>query len=246
MNTEEKSAVNELDTSTGIFMLLDDVQTQTSAGAVEKKYCKLCDNSFTTKENIKRHMRIHHGEKLFSCDGCEKVFKMKAAYDKHLGKHDIEETLLVCEICERTFNNNHGFNVHLRVHSEGQPFTQKGSLNVHMKRQKGDKPFKCARAFKLKITLQEHLKTHFGDRLLKCEKCDRSFKYEISLKLHMVMHYREPFNCEMCDKLLMNHENDIDSHVSIQCRIKIYTGKKRTSVTSVNVHSCTTVLLCIV
>ena len=68
----------------------------------EKPYkCETCGKLFTEFGNMKAHQRIHTGAKPYSCNQCEKSF----AYRKDLHKHESVHTgkkHYKCETCEKS------------------------------------------------------------------------------------------------------------------------------------------------
>ena len=66
----------------------------------------------------------------------------------------------------------------------------------------------CEKSFRLKVTLNEHLKTHYKKHLYKCHQCGKTYKLKIYLMRHMALHCTHlkvhheeiSFDCNLCGK----------------------------------------------
>ena len=142
------------------------------------------------------------GAKVFKCSLCKTVFSCRSELKQHSTTH--WQKPFKCEQC-------------------GATFTQNGSLQVHIRRHRGEKPFSCdlcgnsyTRAFSLKV----HMKTHTGEKPHTCEYCSSSFITSSHLNVHRRIHTGErPFSCSECSATFIT-----TSHLNVHKRIHLLTS----------------------
>ncbi|PSN31455.1 hypothetical protein C0J52_19055, partial [Blattella germanica] len=64
--------------------------------------CKICNKSFTRKNNLNRHMIIHTSNRPFQCEICNKSFTRKSDLNRHMITHTSKRPFQ-CEICSKSF-----------------------------------------------------------------------------------------------------------------------------------------------
>ena len=76
-----------------------DLNIEDQADLKTKHNCNQCNYSTATTSHLKRHKRIHSGEKLFVCSECKYSFTQASDLKRHLLIHSGEKPF-VCSQCK--------------------------------------------------------------------------------------------------------------------------------------------------
>ncbi|XP_053567497.1 zinc finger protein 836-like [Bombina bombina] len=133
--------------------------------------CSECGKCFLKKSYLFQHLKIHTGEKPFSCPICGRCFNHKKNLVAHQKIHTGEKGFL-CSDCGKCFTQNPTLIRHQKIHTGvkgyscsecGKCFTQKSNLITHQTIHTGEKGFSCSdcgKCFTWKSNLFRHQKTH--------------------------------------------------------------------------------------
>jgi len=196
-------------------------QVSLNADDDRRHQCQVCGLTLKTKKNLKKHTRIHTGEKPYKCSFCDKKFKSSYSHKTHELWHKGE--LPQCPVCGGRYTN---LQCHMLTHDESadknkhvcsvckKGFRMADNLKSHMLIHLGEKPYTCqvcGLMLTTKKNLKRHMRIHTGEKPYKreCEVCGIRFEFRRSLVSHVRIHTGEkPYNCSFCDKKFRTkHEN---------------------------------------
>uniref|UniRef100_A0A1A9W948 Zinc finger protein 865 n=1 Tax=Glossina brevipalpis TaxID=37001 RepID=A0A1A9W948_9MUSC len=166
--------------------------------------CKVCGKGFVLLSRLRIHERSVH-DAIRVCDQCGKKIAGKYALKQHLLEHSgIVKPTWSCDQCDAKLNSHYSLKRHKEIkHNDGSTLyicseCGKCSTSVHALRNHKKnvhqtiRKYKCNicdKAFKIALTLREHMASHTGEDLYKCPHCPKTFK--VSSNMH---HHRKKFH----------------------------------------------------
>ena len=135
----------------------------------EKVYhhCDQCDQRFTAKESLKKHVRRVHEGVRYRCDDCADTFDSKDKLKEHWNISHSTDEELKCKVCGKRFGAKFRLDGHMASHGSAQ--------------------FQCSycdKKLRRKVALVIHEREHTGERPFSCPVCNKGFKSITVLSTH--------------------------------------------------------------
>ncbi|XP_063423238.1 zinc finger protein 585A-like [Mytilus trossulus] len=182
--------------------------------------CSECSKSFSRRDSLTTHFRLHTRQNIHECNLCGKIFPKRSNHIRHMescGKRERKVTkheVLNENSNSKDFTAIEEFDVSQNAHYDkateiGVPskslnkpfscdlcdksFTMKSSLVTHYKLHTGKNLMECdvcGKKFTKSYTYLRHIRTHTGDKPHKCDYCERGFGDKSSLNRHLTTRHK--------------------------------------------------------
>ncbi|XP_030053344.1 zinc finger protein 501 [Microcaecilia unicolor] len=161
--------------------------------------CSECGKRSNQQSNIRKHKKIHSGEKRYTCTECGKSFNGQLDLRRHKRIHTGEKPF-ACPQCGKRFNHQSNLKKHKRIHTGEKPyscsecnksFNDQSDLRRHKRIHTGEKPYtcpECGKIFNQQANLKIHKRIHTGEKPYVCPECGKRFNQQSHLKMHKKIH----------------------------------------------------------
>lgn len=143
------------------------------------------------------------------CEICQKVFDKHGLFNKHVKRHNQEPSRFMCDYCGQEFVSHNELRKHLS--------------SIHKISKRYVKCTICQEAVPRK-RVEDHMRTHTGEKHHQCEICGSQYLTEGLLKAHKKrQHEGLIYQCEICPeqfdqpKKLLHHRRLHSQPMSIHC-----------------------------
>ncbi|BFZ14488.1 hypothetical protein BsWGS_17527 [Bradybaena similaris] len=149
----------------------------------ELHLCSYCCRTFTAKNNLKRHVRRHTGQKPYKCSHCPKSFFRRDDLKGHMIRHEYSKPFHCC-LCKKGY-------------------TDRACVKNHMAKEHGSRLMHvcplCGESFASEQTLSSHKATHPELQQFACDTCSFIGSNNLMALKHNLLHSHKLFSCKPCN-----------------------------------------------
>lgn len=184
--------------------------------------CLVCLSTFTSRNNMKRHIRLHSGIKPYSCQRCQESFSRNDDFKRHLLKHTFQKPFR-CAICKTGYSdracvkshmiNDHNSKVFHVCPQCGETYIDLQQYQKHKKCHPEFQDYRCSLCSftgSNALMYNKHMLTHGPPKEYKCSHCNESFSdpfmYTSHIKRHKGDELVRNYTCCFCDMSFTSFE----------------------------------------
>ena len=158
----------------------DELPTPSGKAAVQSQRCSICGMLWQSPSLLKRHMRLHTGEKPYACDTCGLKFSQKDTLKRHyLTKHEMSMKPYVCDTCGLKYSCKYSLRQHcFKKHGRS---TASGKLPP-----REHKCLICGTLWYTPSKLKAHMVVHTREKVFACDVCGDRFACKKYIRKHCV------------------------------------------------------------
>ena len=163
--------------------------------------CDQCENEYSSKVHLKRHIEAAHMDLCFQCDFCTKVFKSSVDLKEH-EKREHSGVAIPCPTCNKKFIQQRNLDLHVE---NGICQAERVKYMNKMKKLKCRKEIPCTVCDKI-LTSNYKMKRHMErvhiqgtgmspkGKCIKCQHCEFNTPWEKKLERHLETMHPEEHN----------------------------------------------------
>ncbi|VVD00313.1 unnamed protein product, partial [Leptidea sinapis] len=152
--------------------------------------CESCISGFSKIQQYEAHIKLYHtkAKNLIECSICTKQLPDNKI-NAHIKKHNIK---YICSVCDYECHKYHQLDTHVAYSHRRKYFLtgyrlrqHKASVHDNIPKARNKVCTICGRAFSTNRILQNHVRTHTGERPYQCDFCASTFIQKIALVTHL-------------------------------------------------------------